>query len=366
MSDRLKEIDAIRGLAALIVAFIFHQHYLTGQFQSGPLDGLPVFSFLHKHGWVAVDLFFVISGFIFAHVYIRTGRLQVSGFRFFWARFARLYPLHLVTLLLCAGTLAFGTPFSASYVDNSSWNFFLNLMMLQESGLQTSKSFNTPAWSISVEIMCYVVFYFTASRFPSRMNHICALLAIGGLLATVGNDPTIEHIARGFCGFFSGVVLYRYRDVSRDRMLSVCLFGAISALLFPALSLGATLGIAIFPAVVGLARNASILRHPALSWLGDRSYSIYMLHVPVYMAINIFIFGSQPVPREFVWPTILTAWVAILVLSNISYLYIENPLRTWLNSIPACPRQEMSPPLSVENPPTALKPEKDIISDEAL
>lgn len=332
MHGRLSEIDSLRGIAALVVAFVFHQHYLTGQFQSGPLDGLPVFSWLHDNGWVAVDLFFVISGFIFAYVYLAEGEMKVTGKRFFWARFARLYPLHLATLLVCAAILAFGTPFSAHYVDNSAWHFILNLFMLQESGLQTSKSFNVPAWSISVEVMCYAVFYLIASRFPRHLVALSGFLAIGGLVVTIGDDPTIDHIGRGFCGFFAGVLLYRFRDAPRERLLAGFLAAAIVAKVLPGTSLGATFGFALFPAFVWLMSGFAPLRHHWLVWLGDRSYAIYMLHVPVYMAINVLVFQSQKVPENLVWPTILSAWLAILVLSDLSYRFLENPARKWLNS----------------------------------
>jgi len=56
------------GIAAVVVAFVFHQHFLTGYYRSGPLDGLPVFTWLHDNGWTMVDLFFVISGVIFSDV----------------------------------------------------------------------------------------------------------------------------------------------------------------------------------------------------------------------------------------------------------------------------------------------------------
>lgn len=334
MKVRLSEIDALRGMAALVVAFVFHQHYLTGQFQSGPLDTLPLFAWLHQNGWVAVDLFFVISGFIFAYIYLDSERLKVTGRQFFWARFARLYPLHLAALLLCAGILSFGKPYSATYVDNGWWNFILNLFMLQESGLQTAKSFNVPAWSISVEIMCYTAFYWIASRLRPHIYRVSALLAIGGLLVTISDSSTIDHVGRGFCGYFSGVILYRFRDAPRDRVLLACVIGALFVFLVPIFSLGAVFGITIFPALVFLALGINSLRHPLFVWLGDRSYAIYMLHIPVYMAINVLVFGSEPVPTDLVWPTIVFAWLSVLLLSDLSFRFIEVPLRDWLRTIP--------------------------------
>lgn len=335
MKSRLAEIDALRGLAAVVVAFIFHQHYLTGQFQSGPLDGLPVFTWLHKNGWVAVDLFFVISGYIFAYIYVDRKAEHLSGNQFFWARFARLYPLHLVTLVICGAILAIGKPASAQYVNDGLWNFALNLLMLQETGLQDGKSFNVPSWSISVEVMCYVVFYFTVSRLPKQIYKVAGALAVLGLLATIGSDPTVDHIGRGFCGFFAGVVLHGGRNAPRARILTICLACAVTVLLIPAASAGAKLGFALFPAIVGFASYLSFLRHGILTWLGDRSYSIYMWHIPIYMALNVAVFGSKPIPADLVWPAIIFSWAAILIISDLSFRFIESPARVWLKSVPA-------------------------------
>ena len=99
----IREIDALRGLAALGVSAVFHIGYAVGTYRTGPLDGLPFFTWLHDEGWTLVDLFFVISGFIFAHVYLdAAGKLRegVTARDFFVARFARLYPLHLGVVIL--------------------------------------------------------------------------------------------------------------------------------------------------------------------------------------------------------------------------------------------------------------------------
>lgn len=159
MAGRLLEIDALRGLTALAVAFVFHIHHLLGYYRTGPLDGLPLFSWLHDYGFVLVDLFFVVSGFIFAHVYLPNGRLETDARTFAAARFARLYPLHLVTLLAAATVLAVGPSATAEGCCNDAYHFALNLAMLQETGLNEGMSFNTPSWSISVEVLCYVLFY---------------------------------------------------------------------------------------------------------------------------------------------------------------------------------------------------------------
>jgi peptidoglycan/LPS O-acetylase OafA/YrhL len=106
------QIDALRGVAALLVSLVFHIHYVIGIYRTGPLDGLPFFTWVHDFGWTMVDLFFVVSGFVFSHVYLEGASLKqgVSFRSFMLARIARLYPLHLATLAATAAILSFGLP----------------------------------------------------------------------------------------------------------------------------------------------------------------------------------------------------------------------------------------------------------------
>lgn len=330
MKPKLLEIDSLRGIAALVVAFFFHQHYLLGTYRSEPMADWPGLSTLYIHGWVMVDLFFAISGFIFAHVYLGTSGMTAKPGEFVRARIARLYPLHLLTLVVAALVFRIGNPASVDYATNDAWHFGLNLVMLQESGLNAGSSFNLPTWSISVEVMCYAVFYLVAVRLPRHLTAISAVIAGVALIATLSSHPGIDHIARGFCGFFAGVVAYRHRSANPDSIALVGLIG-LGLILLPAeLNLGAILGLTIFPVLVIAAPRIAWLRHRALAWLGDRSYSIYLIHAPLYMAVNVIAFSGQPVTTAWTWPTLLGAWLAVLLLSDASFRWFETPVRRWI------------------------------------
>lgn len=329
---KLPEIDALRGIAALVVAFLFHQHYLLGQPGFEPLRDVLPFAFLHVYGWVAVDLFFVISGFIFAHVYLSAGKIKCGAGAFARARFARLYPLHAATLAVAALVFAAGNPASVDYAHNDIPHFVLNLLMLQESGLNAGKSFNIPAWSISVETLCYAVFYFAASRFGPRLTAVAATIALAGLAMTLGDGETGDHIGRGLCGFFAGVVAYRLRHAPRDLLAGLGLAGAALIAVGSDLNPGAVLGATLFPVLVIAAPRIAVLRHAALQWLGDRSYSIYLIHAPLYMALNVYGFGMRAVPAEWTWPALIGAWLILLALADLSFRRFETPARRWLNA----------------------------------
>jgi peptidoglycan/LPS O-acetylase OafA/YrhL len=337
-AKRLFEIDALRGLAAAGVALVFHQHFLLGRYRTGPLDDVPGFAWLHNHGWTLVDLFFVISGCIFSHVYLTDGRMNASLRSFAAARIARLYPLHLVTLLFAALVLFTGMPATVKTDTNDVWHFLLNILMLQESGLNAGFSFNFPAWSISVEVICYAVFFLIAASLSRALMPLAIALTVGAALQTNSELTSVEHISRGICGFFAGVLAYRFR--SMHLMLPITLIAA-GIFLIPDVteySEGALFSLTLWPGLVMLAPRMKFLNSPPLVWLGDRSYSLYLVHAPVYWAINIWVFSSKPVPAPLVWPALVGAVALILLLADLSYRHFEEPARHRLKRLASAGR----------------------------
>lgn len=335
--SHVAQIDALRGLAALLVSLVFHVHYVLGAFRTGPLDGLPVFSWIHDNGWTLVDLFFLISGYVFSHVYLTEAGLRgdVTFRKFMTARIARLYPLHLVTLVATGAILWFGAPATWTDVRADPYHFVLNLLFLQESGLNRSYSFNYPSWSISVEMLCYVVFIAAALRGKRAFGIAAALLLCAGVLMTMAGSSTATHIGRGLFGFFAGQFVWQHRASLRQVSTPMLLAIALVALVVPsvgALNLGIFLCMTLWPALLLLALRSRALCSAPFRWLGDRSYSIYMLHAPVYAAINVFVFASRPVaPGQ--WPLVAGgAALLILVLAHFSFRYLERPARNWINA----------------------------------
>src|SRR5262249_32420651 len=133
--------------------------------------------------YLSVDLFFLLSGFVMAHVY---GRLLGSNWRVHWrhfavARFARLYPLFAITTSVIVSLVAlFHAP--TKEVSFSGWSLALQPIMLQQwySGL----SWNYPSWSISTEVEAYFFFVFFAGLLLSgRHPRLVAACCIAVLTA---------------------------------------------------------------------------------------------------------------------------------------------------------------------------------------
>jgi peptidoglycan/LPS O-acetylase OafA/YrhL len=165
----LSSLTALRGLAALAV-LIFHRGVNFGGV-GGPL-GTAI-----GHGYLAVDLFFVISGFVLNHVYGRTfadfGWADILSF--LWARFARIYPVHVVTLILLL-------PFYGNQ-GFSGAALAENLLFIQIF-LAPMLTWNDGAWSISAEWYAYLLFPFIVIPLLDRTGRMTAVRIIGLCLAS--------------------------------------------------------------------------------------------------------------------------------------------------------------------------------------
>lgn len=164
--SRFHLLDAIRGFAALAIVFWHWQHFYPADranFVRAAQPFYEIFYPLYEAGWMAVELFFALSGFIFFWLYhesISGGRMAAGRFAFL--RFSRLYPLHFLTLLFMAGGQIYrhsiGLP-SFVYDSNGAWYFLANLLFVQAWPVGSEESFNGPTWSVSIEVLLYAFFF---------------------------------------------------------------------------------------------------------------------------------------------------------------------------------------------------------------
>ncbi|MFO0960716.1 MAG: acyltransferase [Isosphaeraceae bacterium] len=358
--SRLHSLDALRGIAALAVVFWHWQHFWPeGGLVAEDQPFYDVFRIFYNHGLKAVDLFFCLSGFIFFWLY--SGKIErgaVSTWRFFWLRVSRLYPLHLLTLLVVAiGQIVFtsvrGEPFVYSW--NDARHFVLNLSMLQGLGLEQGYSFNNPSWSISVEAMLYAVFFAACRLRMTRWFHLLSISVAGLALIHLGSS----NFGRGLASFFLGGIAFSlYRWIlgrpSARRELYTAVTAASTAIAWALLAyaLQYDLAVAEIPIVGWLAPiwrashmptllptmmfpsmilslaliEARGLRVPGwLTWLGDVSYSSYLWHFPLQLAFALAV-PLASTPAAFRSPAMLIGFYAALIpLSLASDRFFERP-----------------------------------------
>src|SRR5689334_18171621 len=309
---------------------------------------------LYIQGWAAVDLFFVLSGFVFFWLYsesLRDGRVRLGAFALM--RFSRLYPLQVLTLIVVAllQSLYFarvGRFFI--YQDNVWQHFILHLGLVQNWWPNMPQSFDGPSWSVSIEVLLYLVF-FAGCRLGVRAGWRTLLLAI----AAAPLMWVDEHISRGMIGFFMGGVAYALWDHARSRPSAVLLarltatlsligWAILLLLLYrqsPWLA-GGELNVGFLYAfdyllcpltVLSLAlyESVSARRFKRLAFLGDISYSTYMLHFPLQLLVVLLALRFGLAPAFFMQGWVMLAFLAVLIaLAALTYLFFEKPMQDLL------------------------------------
>lgn len=327
-TSRFLTLDSLRGLAATAVA-IYH-------FSGG------------WSGYLAVDFFLVLSGFILSHSYLYGGR-RYTAIDFISHRLARLYPLHFFTLftfLLAVFLVIRGIP---SYPDGTLFTFIQNLTLTHNIGLNPSgMTYNYPSWSISVEFWVNVIFIFLISR--TTKSAILFFVSLLGLVVIYRNTGHLDTHAgnyygflnsgmvRGVSCFFLGIISYRIylrighgervkKYINYLETLSVV---AVSVVMFvpsgehSSMDMLAPL-VFMFVVTVFSFETGFLSKHlRKIRYLGEVSYSIYLNQITVLLTITYFL-SKLGTPK---WLGLLIYLSVLFVYSHFTFKYIEKPLRS--------------------------------------
>jgi peptidoglycan/LPS O-acetylase OafA/YrhL len=267
VEGHLATLDALRGIAALSVCWF---HFTNAQFA----EQFGAYRASGKYGWLGVQIFFVISGFIIPLAMFRAGYRIKMLWRFMLKRVARLDPPFLVSIVIVVsgywlsslqpGHVVYRIPWTQLLAHLGYVNAFLGMPWLQMS-----------YWSLAIEFQYYI---FVGLCFPIlalRMRLAPALiLALFAALSMVahGNQALLPHYLPLFV---VGILAFRHK------CLGVRTLDTLSSLLI-ALALVAWVD-GWLQAVVALGTSLAILYvhvdTPVLKFLGSISYSLYLIHV---------------------------------------------------------------------------------------
>lgn len=345
LPHHLDALTGVRGIAAWAVVLYHIRLTLTD------LVPAPVIGVLAK-GYLAVDLFFVLSGFVIWYNYaarIRSGgRAEVR--RFLWRRFARVWPLHgailvafcaLVLLLKVTGRATTGYPLA---------ELPLQFALLQNWGWTAELTWNHPAWSISTEMAAYLLFPAIVcavhwDRLPGWFLLLAAALIAAALhllyqglgYSGMGADLTRLGLWRCLAGFAMGnilcIVWLRWHDRSGMAIKAAAAFaGIVAAGMALGLAETAIVPAAFFTGLAALACDrgpvARLLGSRALTYLGEISYATYMAHFLLFILFKLAFVDAS---LQLGWMQFTGFLMIVLVVSIVLYHGFEKPAQRWLN-----------------------------------
>jgi peptidoglycan/LPS O-acetylase OafA/YrhL len=332
---RFQSLEGLRGVLALLVC--------AGHLG---LNTIANRADLTVHFALAVDVFFALSGFVLCYSNY-FGRKPFNAFVI--GRFARLYPLHLLTMVAMAmmwpalGEMwpALGSPFTTS-------EFLQSLATIHNIGLPPNRlPLNFPSWSVSVEIWVSLMFFFILQHRPNRMVILLlmavvpAILVPGYITGDAANALGVLNLGllRGIAGFSVGAMSYLIfekfgQQIAMPSAVLYALLAALAAFFFigqwpiglPILFYG-VLGMCL----IGLAAmdEATVLSARPVVFLGKISYSIYLLHIPILSAVALAV--GDKLTRGIVGKSLVL--MIIIAASAASYRWLERRPQQFILSI---------------------------------
>lgn len=369
----IRPLTGLRGVLALWVVLLHITLALQFSGFSVAERVSPLAERLLLSGIVAVDGFFILSGFILSYAHAREFAGTGGGasvlwdrcWRFWALRLARIYPAHLAVLAVYAALLAAGVALPAGCGNPVNRNFACDrfslahlrdhMLLVASWGVDPEIGWNLPAWSVSSEWFVYLLFPALiplALRLGARGAAAGAFgaLALMSVLAVLFL-PRFHGLAddyglvRAVPEFFSGCCLFRVWAGGARSDLRLPLLGSAAVMIMLA-----AIAFAVLPAVsafclalliLALAGERQgwmgrLLSTRPLQWLGRVSYSLYVSHLVTIEVAGYFAdLQAKAVPFKTVWlgmrvyPFLLV--VTLLVAAALHYA-VEAPARRWLRS----------------------------------
>lgn len=368
---RFEILDGLRGVAAMIVV-AFH---LFETYSSGPTEQIL------NHGYLAVDFFFVLSGFVIGYAYDDHWD-RMTTWDFFKRRLIRLQPMVILGTLIGAFWFYFGdAPCFPLVMQTPWWKLFLILVLgcimfptppsMDIRGWQEINSLNGAQWSLLWEYIANIFYALFVRRFSTFVLAIFVFLSalltidlamnfdVSGLLAvreyakyTVigGFGLTPDQIYIGICRllypFFGGLLLYRLGKLRinlRRGGMFWCSLAVVATLVIPHIGgethlwlnglYCAVVILIVYPLIVAAGAGSELKgkRTTAVcKFLGMISYPLYITHYPmIYVQMNWAAQHPDAPLGTHIWVAV-SIFIASIAVAYASVKVYDIPVRTWL------------------------------------
>ncbi len=350
-------LDGLRGVASItVVAFHLLEAHAANSFTQ-----------IINHGYLAVDFFFLLSGFVVGYAYDdRWGKMSSWGF--FQRRLIRLHPLVVLGSLIGAVCFYFGASTVFPHIhDVPVWKM-LGVMLvgctlipllpsMDIRGWQEMHPLNGPAWSLFFEYIANLLYALIVRKFSRTLLAIFVLVAGGVLLHFALTGPRGDFVGgwtvdgpqlrigftRMMYPFFAGLLLFRMGRLIRIKHAFWVCSGLIAFILavpriggpdhvwmnglYEALCI-----IVLFPLIVALGAGGSLQGKYSTRicrFLGDISYPVYITHYPLIYLYTAWV-GENHLSLAQSYPVTLLVFVGIFVLAYACLKLYDEPARKWL------------------------------------
>lgn len=347
---RLPILDGLRGVAALIVV-AYHI------FDSDPVN-------LVNHGYLAVDFFFMLSGYVMGYAYDdRWGSMSLGSF--LRRRLVRLHPMVVIGSVIGAICFYFGASALFPLVDRTSFGMLLlstllgallipSVKSMDVRGWGESYPLNGPAWSLFFEYLANLAYALWVRRFSLRTLGIlsavfAALLAyvvLGSKAGTVsfGWLPTGEHLWKGtvrvLFPFLTGLFLFRLgRTIRMKHAMVLTALALLIALPMPRVGPDALpwvnglyecfILILLLPVIVLIGAGSQPVTRfgeRACEFLGELSYPLYLVHYPIHYVFFSWLSNHKPAWGTKL-PVAIGVYVSCVLLGYGVMRWVDAPIR---------------------------------------
>ncbi len=359
-------LDGLRGVAALLVVWyhVFEGYQFAGN--------KPIIDFAN-HGYLAVDFFFILSGFVIGYAYDDRWGKSLSLGSFFRRRLIRLHPM--VMLGAVIGAVSFlltgmerwdgthSTLLLTILALVCSWLMIPAMPGMQREVRGNGEMFplNGPCWSLFFEYIGNIIYAFIMRRLPTRvLACVSALLCCAlawfaitdqsgygsiGVGWTIDTTNAFGGLLRMLCPFTIGLLMSRVFKPLKNVRGAFWIGAIVLLLLFHVpyitgdsqLSLNgifeAVCIIVVFPAIVWLAASGNTTDKTSTNicrFLGDISYPLYIVHYPLMYAFYMWLIKTKQFTFAETWPVAIATMACSVCLAWLCLRFYDEPVRKWL------------------------------------
>lgn len=369
---RYEILDGLRGVAAMLVVAY---HLLETYFHGAPNQPI-------NHGYLAVDFFFVLSGFVIGYAYDdRWDRM--STWNFFKRRLIRLHPMVIFGTLIGTAMFYFGDCQSFPFINDTPWYMVLLVMVwaftmipvptsMDIRGWMETNPLNGPAWSLQWEYLANILYALFIRRFSNKVLGVCvALFAVMTIILCLNVDVTgwlslrqfnaytviggwslspdqlQVGITRLLYPFFCGLLISRMGKLIKMKGgFWWCSLMVVALLCMPWMGIGdtgtcrwtnglyeAVCIIVLFPLIVMIGAGSSVKggkTETINKFLGDISYPIYITHFPLIYMQMAWVDKHQNAPLGTHIFVSVSIFILAIVVAYAALKLYDMPVRSWL------------------------------------